>query len=220
MATDGDLLEVNPVSGKATTFDAWEKRDEFFRLKRGNTQALLAFLRSVGFFARPEMLGAGSRTGKTTIVIGGEGLHSDVPFVSKISEKDIWEVRRLIIGSLGALGQHTGQYHDFQVRMVPTSNGAQRLVLTTTTFLEALLLTLSVDQLKGARKQKCARPDCGIQFSITSRHKRKYCQWECGHIESVRKQRRKAKRAPGHSKSTLAMRRGKRDYHVQNVNIG
>ena len=29
MEPDGDLLEVEPMSGKATTFDAWEKETNF-----------------------------------------------------------------------------------------------------------------------------------------------------------------------------------------------
>src|SRR4051812_4644402 len=34
----------------ATTFDPWEKRSEFLRLRPGNTDKLLTFLNSVGVF--------------------------------------------------------------------------------------------------------------------------------------------------------------------------
>jgi hypothetical protein len=218
---DGDLLEVERVYGKvpnsnqkreakeffrAPTFDPWAKRNEFFRLRQGDTEALLAFLRSVGLFERPGFGDEGSSASKTLLSSQDGSLH-DVPYESKISEKHIWGIRRLIQGSLNALAQHTGALHDFHVRFEPASNGKSRLVFTTATFLDALLLTLSVDQVQGAKVRKCERPDCGISFSVTGRRKRKYCEWYCGHIESVRKQRRKNKRGQERGKRTLATKR-------------
>jgi hypothetical protein len=67
---DGDFLEVErvyctvPKSDHAIkadefflapTFDPWAKRNEFFRLEQGDTEALLTFLRSVGLFERPHL---------------------------------------------------------------------------------------------------------------------------------------------------------------------
>ena len=185
------------------------ERNEFLRLQRGDTEALLAFLRTVGLFARPEHLHATRGMSETTIVF--EGSHYDARYISKITENDIWGVRRLIDGSIKALSQETGEHHAFQVRIVRPRHGKPRLMLTTTTFLEALLLTLSVDQAKEAKVQKCARPDCGVSFSITGGRKRKYCEPYCGHIESVRKDRREAKRTQARGKPTLARRRGRRE---------
>jgi hypothetical protein len=208
---DGDLLEVErvypDVTGadaknrakellRATTFDPWEKRAEFFRLKKGDTDALLTFLRSVGLFERPRFADDDSPVGKTFMSAQDGSLH-EAPVVSKISEKHIWGVRRLIEGSLNALEGHSGKHDDFQVRFERSKDGKWRLILTTATFLDALLLTLSVDELQGAKVRKCARADCGVSFSITGGHKRKYCTWYCGHIESVRRSRRKMQKRKG-----------------------
>ncbi len=209
---DGDLLEAKRVFGKnattgdndakaieffrATTFDAWEKRNEFFRLQEGDTKALLKFLRSVGLFERPYLGGESSRV-KKTLLSTQDGQVYDSPYESTISEKYIWGIRRLIEKSLHTPAQRSGGHHDFQVRIERTKDGKSQLVLTTTTFLDALVLTLSVDQVQGAKVRKCARPDCGVSFSSTGGHKRKYCTWYCGHIESVRRNRRQARKRKG-----------------------
>lgn len=210
-AQEGDLLEVEWVypdaagAGatskvreffRATTFDPWEKRAEFFRLKKGDTDALLTFLRSIGLFERPRMMDKDSPVSKTLLFAQYGSLH-EAPYFTKISEEHIWRVRRLIEGSLNALEQHSGKYDDFQVRFERSKDGKFRLALTTATFLDALLLALSVDQLQSARVRKCARPDCGVSFSITGGHKRKYCTWYCGHIESVRRSRKKMRKRKG-----------------------
>src|SRR5262245_20450141 len=52
---DGDFLRARVLGGEATTFDPWEKRNEFFRLEKGDTKALLAFLRGVELFERPRV---------------------------------------------------------------------------------------------------------------------------------------------------------------------
>ena len=36
----------------------------------------------------------------------------------------------------------------------------------------------------------CARPDCGKEFPVTSKHKRRYCTQYCGHLESIRRNRK------------------------------
>jgi hypothetical protein len=56
--------------------------------------------------------------------------------------------------------------------------------------LDAISLTVHYDHIRGAKFKSCARPDCGLPFTVESRHKRKYCTWYCGHIESVRKNRK------------------------------
>jgi hypothetical protein len=208
---DGDLLEVErvyPVTSvagaatkgheffRATSFDPWEKRAEFFRLEQGNTDALLIFLRSIGLFERPRIMDDESPVTKT-LLSAQDGLLHEAPYVSQISEEHIWAVRRAMRGSLKALEQHSGEYDDFQVRFLRSTGGKSRLVLTTSTFFDALLLTLSVDQLQGAKVRKCARPDCGVLFSTTGGHKRKYCAWYCGHIESVRRSRREIRKRKG-----------------------
>ncbi len=55
----------------------------------------------------------------------------------------------------------------------------------------AVRLTVTIDLLQNAKFELCARPDCGQPFKVESRRKRKYCKRECGHLELVRKKRKK-----------------------------
>ena len=187
---DGDLLLVNPASGKAETYDPWEKRSEFFRLQKGDTDALLAFLRTIGYFNSPSHLSESSK--QAIEERAADGLVYSAEYEPKVSEKHIWGIRRLFEGSVRS-GEHTGKHTDFPVRIV-TVKGNPRMVVTTTTFEDALALTLSIDAVHRAKRRKCARPDCGVPFTFTGGHRRKYCGWYCGHIESVRKSRKRAKK--------------------------
>src|SRR5271170_2923013 len=118
---DGDLLEVERIYGdranvdaarktheffRATTFDPWEKRAEFFRLEKGDTDALLTFLKSVGLFERARFAEDSSPV-STTLMSPQDGSLHEAPYVPKISEKHIWAARRLIECSLNALERHS-----------------------------------------------------------------------------------------------------------------
>ena len=194
---DSGFLTVRYSSGAATTYDPWEKRDEFFRLKRGDTEGLLKFLGTVGLFERAEVtssVGEDEDSPDCAIVRAGAEMPLMVPYLSNFSVQSIWEFRRWVEGSLESLDKHTGEHFDFQAQIV-RSKGRAQVNVTTATFKEALLLTLSVDRVLKAKVRKCARPDCAVTFSFTGGHKKKYCTWDCGHLESVRRQRRKAKQA-------------------------
>lgn len=199
---DGDFLEVKTLGRKATTFDPWEKRNEFFRLRRGDTEGLLSFLQTVGVFHRPDQAGltakyTDSEIGRFQTVDHGKVYY--VEYLRRISENEIWEIRRLIEGSLQKAEQRSGEHSDFHSRIV-RSEGNARLIVTTTTFLEALELTITVDQVQRAKIRKCARPDCGVSFSNTGGHKKKYCEWNCGHVESVRRSRKRKRKGVLHGK--------------------
>ena len=188
---DSSFLTVHYSPGTTTTYNPWEKRDEFFRLKPDDTEGLIRFLGTVGLFERVPKFGereespdfAVARTAKRTLM---------VPYLSNFRIDSIWEARRLLQNSLGSLDKHTGEQIDFHTQIVRSKERAQ-VNVTTTTFLEAILLTLSVDRVQKAKVLKCARPDCPVTFSFTSGHRRKYCSWDCGHLESVRRQRRNLK---------------------------
>ena len=46
---EADSLKVSNLSGDPSFYDPRQKRSEFFRLQRGDTAGLIAFLNSVGF---------------------------------------------------------------------------------------------------------------------------------------------------------------------------
>ncbi len=180
------------VVGQADTYDPWEQRGRFFQIKEDDDGSLLEFLRFVGLFKSPEM--GSSSQGDTVLVTSPDGLHHNAQYMAEQAIGTIWATRRLIENSLRNLNKHTGGLIDFTARIILVK-GKPRVTITTCTFLDSLLLTLAVDKVQKAKVRKCARPDCGILFSSASAHNRKFCTWYCGHIESVRKQRRDAKRA-------------------------
>jgi len=55
---------------------------------------------------------------------------------------------------------------------------------------DAIRMTVTIDLLKKLRFRTCARRDCALPFAIQSKHKRKYCSQYCGHLESVRRNRK------------------------------
>jgi hypothetical protein len=59
---------------------------------------------------------------------------------------------------------------------------------------DAIRTTITLDLLRKVKFRICARPDCASPFPVENRHRRKYCRQYCAHIESIRKQRRSAKR--------------------------
>ena|SRR5215469_3649823 len=54
----------------------------------------------------------------------------------------------------------------------------------------AISMTVTIDLLQRIPFKRCARRDCGHPFAIRSKHKRKYCSQYCGHLESVRRNRK------------------------------
>lgn len=54
----------------------------------------------------------------------------------------------------------------------------------------AIRMATTIDLLRQLKFKTCARPDCGVPFLVKSDHKRDYCSQYCGHLESVRRNRR------------------------------
>jgi hypothetical protein len=61
------------------------------------------------------------------------------------------------------------------------------------TTLCALLASIQIDHLRNAKFRFCARADCRKPFEVVSKHERKYCNWHCAHLETVRRSRTKRK---------------------------
>jgi hypothetical protein len=55
--------------------------------------------------------------------------------------------------------------------------------------LNAMVASIQVDHLRGAKFAFCQRTDCGNIYSIESSHRRMYCSYECGHLVAVRRAR-------------------------------
>jgi hypothetical protein len=59
---------------------------------------------------------------------------------------------------------------------------------------EAILMSVTIDKLRGVRFAHCARPDCpNPPYEMTSDHERMYCSQYCAHLESIRRNAKKKK---------------------------
>lgn len=56
----------------------------------------------------------------------------------------------------------------------------------------AIRLTVTVDLLRKTKFKLCGRDDCRQPFPVTSKREKNYCSRECGHLELVRRKRRKS----------------------------
>lgn len=84
-------------------------------------------------------------------------------------------------------------------------SGSKNLaVLRTFNVVSAIVTSIEVDHLRGAKFGVCARNDCRAFFEITSQHSRKYCTIYCAHLESVRRTR--ARRKQGKASRSRASR--------------
>jgi hypothetical protein len=56
----------------------------------------------------------------------------------------------------------------------------------------AVRLTVTTDLLQQTKFKLCARPDCRNPFPVSGRPEKKYCSSACGHLQVVRRTRKKA----------------------------
>ena len=173
-------------------YDAWDKRNEFFRLRKGDNESLLNFLNSVGVWDRPTPQDGvvGEDDPYEFTQEGGRFVVDEQPL--RFAE-DFWHMRehaRIALSSK-AWSDVLGQF-DLPTRLVRKRAGSYFLICTVA-FLDALFATVVLDHAEGARVLRCARPDCGIVFTANNRHKRKYCSWDCAHLVAVRKSRQTRK---------------------------
>ena len=66
--------------------------------------------------------------------------------------------------------------------------------LWTSSTLRAIVVSIQVDRLRGARFRFCMKRDCGKPYEVTTAHARLYCSQECAHHASVRRNRERARR--------------------------
>lgn len=178
---DKDFLEEEYL-------DAWKVRNQFFGLK--SEEQFLSFLNRTGYFSLQV----------------GKGLWGYQEFLQWQSLlREFLKRRPPTWGKwLDGLSHRKELYvtavriHvDFKVQFHWKGKQHTALILAKDT-LTAMLATVYIDHLRGARFRFCARPDCRKPYEVTTRHKRKYCRMYCGHLESLRRSRargRKRKRA-------------------------
>ena len=195
--------------------DGWELRDRFFRLRfdKPNEPSVLRLLNDVGVWDAIEDLGASEDSEGKMLLWGAFGsrfFRGWAPPVLLTDLKEEQEFWRRLLSDREALKAYFGTsprrdaspaertrfavqshlYNRLPLRLEWRS-GRPMGFIETITGREMLNATIHLDLLRGAKFQVCKRPDCSTPFSIESRHRRKYCTWYCGHIESVRRARKR-----------------------------
>lgn len=164
----------------AKILDAWAVREEFLGVK--NPVAALDFLNKTGRFIlyslKDELHNFSEWQELIRQLIKTKPKDWEKPCTSYSS--DMWRIVKY--------SQKYG--FDFDYRdLHPHGTVFAGLTLT------AILATVHIDHLRGAKFKFCARKDCGRPYEITSRHRRKFCSMYCAHFTGVRRSRAKKKKS-------------------------
>lgn len=157
--------------------NAWLMREEFFRLKVGNTKTLLAFLNKWGawcLFTDP--LTTWDRHPRNQATWRPQEIwHRQQLFLEGVRNPEWW----LSQTATNIVTRHTQNKFPYQMCLASSCEFAMRM-------------TITIDLLNEVKFRICARPDCFNVFAVTDPRKR-YCEQYCAHIVSVRNQRADAK---------------------------
>ena len=206
--------------------DAWLMREEFLRLQP-DTKALLAFLNRwgvwgptrTGVYAPPEpgipnptRRGWGPLPGDRDpkrlpadirAAVWGQAFAEstvlDRQALNYLFSFDVWHFQKQC---REALMKPAGKWLPTQkvFDLVPRPQ-YPHYVRQAVTCQRAIVDTIIIDLLTKAKFRLCSRPDCRAPFRIESQHKRVYCSQSCGHLESIRRIRRRTKQARKQEKS-------------------
>jgi len=143
--------------------DAWQMRDEFLRLKP-NLEDLRSFLGDWGRWNFAEFL-------ELREIVDLQQAVRD----ALASSAEGWFASAMCFPPVGRRTQKY-PYFTFLTDMCEV----------------AVRLTVTVDLLRKTRFKLCGRDDCRQPFPVTSKREKNYCSRECGHLELVRRKRRKS----------------------------
>jgi hypothetical protein len=179
--------------------DGWQCRDEFFKLPQ-NENSLLGFLAKVGVWSMMRAPTTGHWS-KEVMQHGRQRQPLPIPV------DGLWGWRRMLGDSMvnkrAFVKDHAPARKPQTLAEVlwggPSSNkfslsfeleGKPKGVAMVRDAHHMLMTTVYVDAIRGFRFKYCQRKDCRAPFPLTSKHKRKFCTHECGHLETVRRARR------------------------------
>jgi hypothetical protein len=178
--------ELKPLRIGARNRDAWEMRDRFFHLRRGNVHALLDFLNEWGpwaeHYGEPEIRFTWDANPRDTAQFAPDA----------IWDRQEW-FRRALLNPFEWFARGENQLKPTEC--APADFPHWGMMSTSVEY--AIRLTISIDLLNRTRFRVCKRKDCRAPYPVESDHERKYCSQYCGHLESIRGQRKKAKKPKG-----------------------
>jgi hypothetical protein len=157
--------------------DPWRLRERFLRLKRSDAD-LLRFLNDTGRWDKSLGPHRVQNIWSWQEAISDLLLHPSRDWQETISEH--------LNPHVGFMG--LAAYLDLAFEF---SAGSVWLDLMPCGCVGALLGTVLIDRSEGVRFKVCRRPDCHVLYRIETQHKRKYCSYDCAHLQSVRNSRKR-----------------------------
>lgn len=189
-----------PLSGRTPRnvplrrVNGWKMREDFLRLKR-NTGALVDFLNRYGAWNFVTSPFPNHGDWKPEIV-----LPDQIWYISNLEMTKATPVDLPIVPPGQYDAQNTFSKGLIEPRWwfdkliarpyIDTRPEFPHLVINAARCFDVIRVSITIDHLRGSKFRVCARPDCGMPFAIKSQHRRIYCRQYCGHLESIRKQRR------------------------------
>jgi hypothetical protein len=203
------------TSAKILEIDGWGLRRRFLRLKPGDQEGALEFLRGVGVW-QAESAPAASLEEGNKLVSGAFGARAFNGRALSVPLDDFWRNQqwwRKTLRAPAALKARYGpppgpsaksiQKLHFALQTarmnelplhIEWKRGGAFAVVETITGWEMMVATTHLDLLRHAVFKICARADCTIPFARASGHNQIYCSPECAHVVAQRALRERKKR--------------------------
>jgi hypothetical protein len=166
------------IPSELGTLDPWKVRSDFLRIR--NHDEMLSFLRATGVFHKRE---ESNRWRMPDLFKAQQGVRQLLQTLPQ----------RWTFGTIGDNRRKRDLGPPNRPHSVCLNKDSHYAIVSTSVTLRALVVSVMIDHVRDARYSFCARADCGTQFRFESRHKRKYCSFECAHVEAVRRHRFKKK---------------------------
>jgi hypothetical protein len=161
--------------------DAWKLRSAFLNLK--SDQEFLDLLNQTGLFFR-----LGTYDSEQAWSVERFRLWQRTLKVLLTRRPTTWSKRlELVEPDSGPIQSVLWLHGDFTLEFRWQEERVAVFVATET--LTAMLASIYIDHLRGAKFRICVRPDCARAFECTSKHRRRYCSTYCAHLESLRRLR-------------------------------
>jgi CGNR zinc finger len=179
MAGGDRLAAVDFSATYARQVDPWFLREEFLKTSQSK-EDVLGFLNQYGYWDSVDYLGSFWDFREWQSIIR-ELLIFPAAKWKQLGEKhDTKKIQRVLERNL--FGLYFDCEESLPVGVVPIGS-----------ILDLLLASIYIDKITGVKFGVCKRPDCRQVFVYSSRHRRIYCEPYCGHLESLRRSRRKVK---------------------------
>jgi hypothetical protein len=199
-----DLVE------KPQPLNAWELRDEFFKLAQ-NENSLLGFLSKVGVWHSEAVAPYVFTPVAPFIYKASKEMmqHCEEGHPPPVSVEAIWDFNKSLKESLvnrkrfvetraPSRRPRTGlealvpmDKFDLSFQLERNPEG----VVIVTGARQMLITTVYVDIVRDSGFKYCRRSDCKALVPITNNHEKFYCSQPCAHLDNVRKKRREAREA-------------------------